>query len=188
MTTCNPNTEGTQDFGQPLTGFLLPLLDGSGKRSLDDYLAGKMGAVIVFWSAICTHCFRYDQYFGSFAQRHPRLGFLAIASRCGETAAQMESAVSQRLLRFPILIDQSGQVAREWHSQQTPRCYLVDTDRRLLYRGAVDNFKHASDPEHVTYLEPAIRSFLNGEHIAKAETASFGCAIETVYYQLPRHL
>jgi peroxiredoxin len=179
---------GKQDFGQPLTAFFLPSLDGSGNRGLDDYLAGKMGAVVVFWSAICTHCLRYDEYFGSFTHRHPQLGFLAIASRFGETTAQRESAVNQRVLRFPILIDQSGQVARQWHSQQTPRCYLIDTDRRLLYRGAIDNFKHASDPEYVAYLEPAIRSFLNGEHIVKAETASFGCAIETVYYQLPKHL
>lgn|SRR5262249_47800541 len=188
MTTDNANAEGKQDFGQPVTDFFLPSLDGSGNRSLQDYIAGKMGAVIVFWSAICTHCFRYDQYFSSFTLSHPRLGFLAIASRCGETPAQMRSAVSQRLLRFPILLDQSGEVARQWHSQQTPRCYLINTDRRLLYRGAVDNFKHATDPEYVTYLEPAVRSFLKGERIAKAQTASFGCAIETVYYQLPKHL
>jgi peroxiredoxin len=188
MTTNSPSIEGKQDLGQPVPDFFLPSLDGEGNRSLQDYLAGKMGAVIVFWSAICTHCLRYDEYFSSFTQAHPRLGFLAIASRFGETPAQMRSAISQRRLRFPILVDQSAHVAREWRSQQTPRCYLINTDRRLLYRGAVDNFKHATDPEYVAYLEPAIRSFLRGDRIAKAETASFGCAIETVYYQLPKHL
>ena len=35
---------------------------------------------------------------------------------------------------------------------------------------------------------PAIRAFLGGEPVARPETASFGCAIQTVYYQLPKQL
>ncbi|SRR5258708_1569072 len=189
MTIDNPSTDAKQSFAQhPVPDFFLPLLDGSGNRSLQDYVVAKIGAVIVFWSAVCTHCMRYDWYFDSFTQSHPELGFLAIASRQGETLAQMRSAANHRLLRFPILLDQPGHVARQWHSQQTPRCYLVNADRQLLYRGAIDNFKLATDKEYVAYLEPAIKSFLAGEQITKAETASFGCAIETVYYQLPTHL
>jgi hypothetical protein len=147
-----------------------------------------MGAAIVFWSALCTHCLRYDEYFNSFAGSHPQLGFAAIASRCGETREQMHEAVKQRQLRFPILIDSSGDVARAWHSQQTPRCYLVDREGNLSYRGAIDNFKLPTDPEYVAYLEPVIESHLAGKRIVRTETSSFGCAIETSYYHLPKQL
>jgi len=178
----------TQEMGQPVADFSLSSIDGSGERSLCDSLHGKRGAVVVFWSAICTHCVRYDRYFNSFAESHPQLGFVAIASRHGETRTQMQAAIGERNLRFPILLDPSGAIARQWRSQQTPRCYLLDPDRRLLYRGAIDNFKLPEDNEYLAYLEPAIAAFLAGEPIARTETASFGCAIQTVYYQLPKQL
>jgi len=101
---------------------------------------------------------------------------------------QLRQEVKQRSLRFPILLDTSGEVARQWYSQQTPRCYLIAPDRALLYRGAIDNFKHPRDNEYLAYLEPAIAAFLAGEPIPRAETASFGCPIQTVYYQLPKQL
>lgn len=183
-----PDDRTTQEMGQPVADFSLSSIDGSGEQSLSGYLHGKKGAVAVFWSAICTHCVRYDRYFNSFSDLHPQLGFVAIASRYGETRAQMQAAIGARKLHFPILLDPSGAIARQWRSQQTPRCYLLDTDRRLLYRGAIDNFKLPGDNEYLAYLEPAVAAFLAGEPIARAETASFGCAIQTVYYQLPKQL
>jgi peroxiredoxin len=177
-----------QQIGEPMPGFRLPLLDGGGERGLDDYLRDRRGALFVFWSGSCAHCVRYDAWFNGFANRFPDLGFAAIASRMNETPDQMMTALRERQLSFPVLRDAGAQVARLWLSQQTPRCYLLDSEGRLLYRGAVDNFKLPEDPDYVAWLEPATRQFLRGEPIARAETASFGCAIETVYYQLPKQL
>jgi hypothetical protein len=100
----------------------------------------------------------------------------------------MQDAVEQRHLLFPILLDEDGKAARQWHAQQTPRCYLVTPKGTLAYRGAVDNFKFPADPEYAAYLEPALASYLAGDVIVRPETASFGCAIETTYYHLPRQL
>ncbi|MGD0568472.1 MAG: redoxin domain-containing protein [Candidatus Sulfotelmatobacter sp.] len=188
MTADKFNAGATQEFGQPLPGFSLLLLNGRDPRTLQDYLTHKMGAVIIFWSAVCAHCRRYDEYFNSFATLHSQLGFAVIASRSGETPSQMQSAARQRRLVFPVLLDQSGEVARRWHAQQTPRSYLMAPDGRLVYRGAIDNFKLPADEGYIAFLEPAIRSYLAGQPITKVETASFGCAIETAYYHLPRQL
>lgn len=177
-----------QDIGDPLPPFLLQLLDGSGERALQSLLEGRRGALIVFWSGICTHCVRYDGYFNDFARLHPELGFAAIASRLNESRETRISAVRDRHLTFPILVDEGGKVAGLWFSQQTPRCYLLGPARELCYRGAIDNFRMPADPEYRAWLEPAIRSFLAGEPIARPETASFGCPIETVYYRLPGQL
>jgi thiol-disulfide isomerase/thioredoxin len=161
---------------------------GNGQFTLDRSLAGHRSALLVFWSAVCSHCRRYDEYFNTFHQRHPQIAFIAIASRRNEKNEAIQSAVRERGLTFPILLDDDGQLARQYFAQQTPRCYLIDSNRKLLYRGAIDNFKMPRDPEYIPYLEPAIASFLAGEPIARAETASFGCAIETVYYHLPGQL
>jgi hypothetical protein len=185
-----------QEIGHPLPPFSLPLLtqapDTLDTRlpaaSLDSVLQNKPAALILFWSAVCSHCHRYDEYLNGFSTLHPELGFLAIASRLNESRAVMQTSVRDRHLTFPIAVDEGGTVARQWFAQQTPRCYLVGPGRILHYRGAIDNFKMPADHEYQAWLEPAIASFLAGQPIARPETASFGCAIETVYFQIPSQL
>jgi peroxiredoxin len=177
-----------QEIGLPVSDFTLRQVGGE-SRTLGDFLEGKKGAVICFWSGICSHCLRYDAYMNDFAARHPDFSFFAIASRHDESAEQVAAAIKERNLSFPILYDPKGVVARQWYVQQTPRVFLVAADgRKLLYRGAIDNFKFDGDAEFQPYLEPAMAQFLAGEPIAKTETASFGCAIQSVYYILPKPL
>ncbi len=171
-----------------LNDFTLQQVRTGTKLSLSQTLAGKKGAVVVFWSGVCSHCVRYDPFLNGFEKRHPELSLLAVASRHGETLDSIEAAVTERKLQFPMVHDPGGKVAAEWCTQQTPRAFLIDANRTLLYRGAIDNFKYPEDPEFVGYLEPAINQFLKGEPIARTETASYGCAIQSVYYILPRAL
>jgi len=159
-----------------------------GSQSLGEFLRAKKGAVVIFWSCICSHCVRYDRYLSTFNETHPDLSLLAIASRKGETAQQIGDSTARRNLRFPILHDPDGSVASRWFTQQTPRAFLIDANRKLLYRGAIDNYKYPDDPNYVAYLEPAIKEFLAGQPLSRKDTASFGCAIQSVYYILPKQL
>ncbi|MCP3963340.1 MAG: redoxin domain-containing protein [bacterium] len=176
-----------QPLGESLPDFTLPVLDG-GQSSLAESLADKRGAVAVFWSGVCSHCRRYDGYLNAFSARHPELALIVVASRQDESAADLRTTVSGRGLTFPILHDADRRIAHAWLAQQTPRVFLLDAKRRLLYRGAIDNFKYPADPEHQPYLEAAITAFLAGKAIERQETASFGCAVESVYYGLPKPL
>ena len=177
-----------QEIGLPVTGFSLPLVNGGGSRTLDSYLEGKKGAVILFWSGICSHCLRYDTYLNEFQQKNPDYGFVAIASRHGETLEKLQATIAERKLTFPILHDPNAAVAKAWYTQQTPRVFLIDSNKELLYRGALDNFKFPDDHEYVRYLEPAMDAHREGKSVEKSETASFGCAISAVYYILPKGL
>jgi peroxiredoxin len=173
-----------QEIGAAVDDFLLPSLQRD-TGSLSSMLSGKKGGVVVFWSGVCSHCTRYDGYFNTFEQQHPELALVAVASRNGETPEQIRKTAAERGLTFPILHDEGGKIAREWRTQQTPRAFLIDGNRTLLYRGAIDNYKYPDDPVHVGYLEPAVTAFLSGQRVLRAETASFGCAIQSVYYILP---
>jgi peroxiredoxin len=156
--------------------------------SLSAELEGKKGGVVVFWSGICSHCVRYDAYLNSFPARRPELAFVAVASRHGESPESIRKQMAERHLTFPILLDPGGKIAAKWQAPQTPRAYLLDPHRAIVYRGAIDNYKYAEDPEHLAYLEPAIDQFLSGVPVTRRETASFGCAIQSVYYVLPKAL
>ena len=179
--------QANQGFGTILDDFNLRNITGA-EESLSSYLRGKKGAVVVFWSGLCSHCVRYDGYLNGFVDRHPELGLVAVASRQGETPEQILKTVADRRLTFPIVQDPGAKVAVRWFTQQTPRVFLVDAQRALLYRGAIDNYKYPDDPDHIAYLEPAITEFLDGRPVSRAETASFGCAIQSVYYILPKSL
>lgn len=181
------NVNEKQFFGQPLPDFTLRNLAGA-EFSLTAALEGKKGAVVIFWSSTCSHCVRYDQTFNAFAANHPDFAFFVLASRHGETPEAIRKAVKERGITFPLLHDPMGKVASLWYTQQTPRVFLLDNEGKLLYRGAVDNFKYPEDPEYIGYLEPAIDDYLAGRPVARTETASFGCAIQSVYYILPRTL
>ena len=177
----------TQRIGVAVPGFHLRLING-GTVSLQMLLEGRQGAAIVFWSGICSHCAHYDRYLNVFAACHPELGFVTIASRKGETPDTLLAIAAARELTFPILCDPESAVAEQWFTRQTPRVFLVDSLGRLIYRGAIDNYRYPDDLEYVGYLEPAIAQFLSGTSVSRSETAGFGCAIQSVYYNLPKAL
>jgi hypothetical protein len=176
-----------QKFGEALGDFSLAGINGDAS-SLSRRLEGKKAGVVLFWSGVCSHCERYDKYLNEFEQRHPDVAFTAVASRHGETVEMIRKTMGERKLTFPIYYDPGSLVAKQWFTQQTPRAFLMDPQRTLIYRGAIDNFKYPGDPEYVAYLEPAIETHLKGEPLTKQETASYGCAIFSVYYILPKAL
>jgi peroxiredoxin len=176
-----------QEIGGLVSDFTADKTSG-GKAGLSTALQGKKGAVVVFWSGVCSHCVRYDDYLNSFSMRHPDVALLAVASRQQETPEEIRKTITERKLTFPILRDPGGQLAKQWFTQQTPRAFLIDPGLTLRYRGAIDNFKFPDDPEYIGYLEPALADMLAGRTITQTETASFGCAIESVYYILPKIL
>lgn len=176
-----------QKFGAPLEDFWLQRTTGE-NVGLRHSLEGKKGGVVVFWSGICSHCVRYDGYLNGFQARHPDLFFTAVASRHGEGPETVGKAMAERKITFPILLDPGGKVAGKWLALQTPRAFLLDANGALVYRGAIDNYKYSDDPDRMDYLEPAIEQFMRGVPLTRPETASFGCAIQSVYYILPKAL
>src|SRR4051794_8923293 len=91
-----------QSIGGLMPDFALPLLDGR-SLSLHAFLAGRKAAVVMFWSGICSHCRRYDDYCNRLSERYPGVGLLAVASRQNERAQILRAAIAERGLRFPIV-------------------------------------------------------------------------------------
>ena len=186
------NGQEKQKFGEALEDFSLPTVTLSatngGMLTLSQRLEGKKGGVVVFWSGVCSHCVRYDKVLNTFEEQHPELSLIAVASRHGETPEMIRKTMASRNLTFTLVHDADSKIARKWFTQQTPRAFLVDADWKMLYRGAIDNYKYPEDPEYVAYLEPAVKEFEQNKPVSRQETASYGCAIFSVYYILPKAL
>jgi thiol-disulfide isomerase/thioredoxin len=179
------NVQEKQSIGCLMADFALPLLDGN-SLALQSLLVRYQAVVVVFWSGLCAHCRRYDDYLNRLSERYPGLGLLAVASRQNESAQMLCAAVVERGLRFLLVHDAERAVADAWLVSQTPRVFLLDPARRLIYRGALDNFKYPADPDYVGYLNAAIEAFLAGQTPPRVDTSSFGCPVKSVYYALPK--
>lgn len=175
------SVEISQDFFQSVPDVQLSDLDGTA-HTLRDVVRGQRGVGVIFWSGICSHCQRYDEWLNGFGGRHG-LGLAVIASRQNEDADSIRRVVAQRGLRFPILVDADRRVAGIFQVEQTPRAFLLDAELRLLYRGAIDNFKYPRDVAYEGYFEAAVTDLMAGRPVGRAETPSFGCPIESVYYE-----
>jgi hypothetical protein len=69
-------------------------------------------------------------------------------------------------------------VADAFGATRTPECFLFNSDRVLVYHGAIDN--NTGDEEAVTreHLSIAIDEMLDGKPVSVPESKSVGCSIK----------
>jgi len=76
------------------------------------------------------------------------------------------------------LIDQNSALANAFGAKTTPHTYLFDKNKKLVYKGAIDdNFRDISQVNE-TYLLDAIEQMVAGEDIMLKETNAKGCSIK----------
>lgn len=83
---------------------------------------------------------------------------------------------------FPYLRDESQEIAKKYDARCTPDIYVFDKDRKLVYRGRLnDNWQ---EPEKVTShdLKDAIEALLRGEQPKQPQFPSMGCSIKWKEY------
>ncbi|MEO8446363.1 MAG: thioredoxin family protein, partial [bacterium] len=81
-------------------------------------------------------------------------------------------------LRFPYLIDETQDVAKQYEAVCTPDIYVYDRERKLRYRGRLDD--SWKDESKVTQkeLESAIQLLIDGKEIDFEQIPSMGCSIK----------
>ena len=77
---------------------------------------------------------------------------------------------------FPYLKDPDGELARQCGAVCTPHAFVLDGERRLRYRGRIDDSRTGRRVSRHD-LEAAVDDVLAGRPVDVAETDPFGCAI-----------
>lgn len=168
-------------LGNPCPDFALPGVDRKVWRR-DDFCAPVLLVVVM-----CNHCpyvQAIDDRINALAKElkgrcdvvginandskaYPEDGFEAMRSR-----AQALGFV------FPYLRDESQAVARAFGAVCTPDFFLYDEDRKLRYRGRLDdNWKEAARITRQD-LRMAIEALLSGQAIPEPQRPSMGCSIK----------
>ena len=87
---------------------------------------------------------------------------------------------------FPYLHDADQAVAKAYMAACTPDFYLFDADRKLVYRGQLDDSRPNSDiPVDGASLREAIGNLLMDEPPMSVQRPSLGCSIKWIPGQEP---
>jgi len=135
------------ELGTVAPAFELPDAVSGRAMGLDDIAvpAEGRGLLVMF---ICVHC----PYVKHVEQELARIGadynakIAMVAISSNDVATQPEDspakmkAQAQRLdFKFPYLYDESQEVARAYQAACTPDFFLFDAERKLVYRGQLDD-------------------------------------------------
>jgi peroxiredoxin len=149
-----------------------------------DHFAGRKALLVMF---ICKHCPYVMHVKPALIQlatdfsRHS-LGIVAISSndaeRYPDDSPERLAELAEEL-HFPLLYDESQEVAKAYRAACTPDFFLYDTDRRLVYRGQLDDSRPGnSKPLTGRDLRAAITAVLTGSPVNPDQHPSVGCSIK----------
>ena len=93
--------------------------------------------------------------------------------------APPQLAKFSRDLPFPLLFDETQEVAKAYDAACTPDFFLFDQQRKLVYRGQLDDSRPGNGiPLSGKDLRAAIDAVLSGKPVSPNQRASIGCNIK----------
>jgi peroxiredoxin len=179
------NTPSTMlPLGTPAPPFHLPDFDGR-MVSLADFAAQPLLLVLF----ICNHCpfvIHVRRELAALRRDYPRheLAMVAINSNDvlaypADNAAAMAREAAAAEYDFPYLLDETQEVAKAYRAACTPDFYLFDAERRLAYRGQLDDSRPSNGvPVSGADLRHAIELLQKGLPVPTEQRPSIGCNIK----------
>ncbi len=86
--------------------------------------------------------------------------------------------VEKYKINFPYLADDTQQTAKEYDAVCTPDIYVYDKERKLRYRGRLDDSWKDESKITTRDLDKAIELLLHGKEIDFQQIPSMGCSIK----------
>lgn len=158
----------------------LPAADGS-EYSSDDFRHARAMVVVV----TCNHCpiaIDYMARINEFVKQQVQPGgpvalvAISVSDLESDQLDRMKEFAKRHELTFPYIHDATQRVGRLLDAKYTPQVFVLDGDRKVVYRGAWDD---QLNPQKVTkrYVEDAVAAVTQGKTPAVQETKGRGCII-----------
>jgi peroxiredoxin len=172
-------------LGTEAPDFSLPDVVSGETVSLSEY-SDKTGVLVMF---ICNHCPYVKHVRRELAAigkdyADSGIGIVAICSNDpdvspGDAPDKMKEEAETQGYVFPYLFDETQEVAAEYTAMCTPDFFLFGPDRKLVYRGRMDESRPDTDvPVTGAELRAAMDAVLAGDPVSDIQHASMGCSIK----------
>jgi peroxiredoxin len=182
-----PALAAEPDLGKPAPDFAAADTNGKPVKLAD--FKGKL--VILEWSN--HQCPYVRKHYGAGNMQKTQEAARAlgvtwitiISSAPGEqghvNAAEANKLTAERNAKpHHVVLDPKGQIGRQYAARVTPHMYIVGTDGKLLYKGAIDSIRSSRQSDIANaknYVTAALGEIKAGKPIADADTAAYGCTI-----------
>ncbi|MBF0296368.1 MAG: thioredoxin family protein [Magnetococcales bacterium] len=171
------------ELGAAAPPFKLPGVDGR-EHTLEEYRESPV-LVVMF---ICNHCpyvlaieDRLIALAGALLERNVR--FVGIS--CNDPTNypedsfdNMKARARKKAYPFDYLFDATQQTAREYGAVCTPDFFVYDRDRKLRYRGRLDDSPRNPAAVRKEELKEAILALLEGRPVSDRQNNTMGCSIK----------
>jgi peroxiredoxin len=171
-------------LGTAAPEFALP--DTTGKTvSLADFRDAQ--ALLVMF--ICNHC-PYVKHVAAgmakLAKEYQARGVAVVGINANDVdnypddaPEKMAEEILSRVYTFPYLYDETQETAKAYRAACTPDFYVFDHERRLVYRGQMDDSRPDSGlPVTGADLRAALDAVLAGKSVPEKQRPSLGCNIK----------
>ena len=170
-------------FDLPVANPSVDDVRGEAFRSLGDY-PDAQALVVVFTCNHCPYVIAVEDRMIALAHEFTARGvqFVAVCSNDAETHPadsfeNMAVRAEEKSYPFPYLHDESQEVARAYAAACTPDFYVFGSDRRLVYRGRLDDGTPGREPT-TTDLRDALNELLDTGEVTMQQIPSMGCNIK----------
>jgi peroxiredoxin len=181
-------------LGTPAPNFRLPDTAGkivslAGEAGLESAFGGFEDSPALLVVFMCNHCPFVKHVLGQMVEiikeyQKKGLAVVGINSNDVESFPEDSPAMMAEVARkagftFPYLYDQTQQVAKAYRAACTPDFFLFDKERKLLYRGQMDDSRPGNGiPVTGSDLRAALDAVLAGKPVSSNQKPSMGCNIK----------
>jgi peroxiredoxin len=171
-------------LGTSASDFNLP--DTSGNMVSRDKFRDAPALLVIF---MCNHC-PYVKHVLSklieLVRDYQAKGVAVVGINSNDIAAfpedspeRMKAIAKEKKFTFHYLFDETQEVAKAYQAACTPDFFLFDKDRRLVYRGQMDDSRPGNEiPVTGKDLTAAVNALLEGREIDVKQKPSMGCNIK----------
>jgi cytochrome c biogenesis protein CcdA/thiol-disulfide isomerase/thioredoxin len=156
-------------------------------------LRGLRGRVVLvdFWTYTCINCIRTLPYVRAWDERYRRRGLTVVGVHTPEfpferDAGNVERAIGQNALRYPVVQDNDYATWDAWSNQYWPAKYLVDARGRVRYAHFGEGDYEQTESAIRALLAEAGSSKLGAPARAHVEVASRELATPETYLNYER--
>ena len=170
-------------LGTLAVGFKLPGVDGK-MYSLESF-SEKNILVVIF---MCNHCPYVKAVLQRLIDLQVETGDLGVqliginsndAERYPDDSFEnMQKTTKEKGINFPYLFDVSQETARAYDAVCTPDIYVYGPERKLLYRGRIDDDWENEEKVTRRDLKEALDCIVAEQEVSGEQISSMGCSIK----------
>lgn len=167
----------------PVQNYKVKSIEGD-FMSLNDNIKNN-GILVVFTSNKCPFVVMWEDRYKLIEDECIKsdIGMVYInsneARRDGDDSIdKMKEHARKMGYNYPYLIDRNSKIANSFGAKTTPHIFLFNKNKKLIYKGAIDDNYQSIKNVKEKYLINAITQLNNNEEIKINTTKAIGCSIK----------